>query len=179
MTINLARSTCRASGPNNRGNNGETRPNSSPGLVSPRLPSPALGVRDQASAPFLPSFLFPSGLPFSHLGGQCLHSPVLRGERERERERRRQKPICIRGFASDGCRSGREGGREREGRRSEGDRGEARRGGEARRRGRERPKSERGMHELKQRDRGSSCSALLAALRGVQVHAAARFEPLP
>ena len=154
------------------------RGNSAKFLPWPRLPSPPLACtwRPRSSKRTFPSFLplsfwasiFPSWRSMSPL------SSSTRREREREREKEAKTNlhswVCIR-WMSVG-----EGGRE--GARRKKKRGRPRRG-EARRRGGERPKSERGMHELKQRDRGSSCSALLAALRGVQVHAAARFEPLP
>ena len=112
-----------------------------------RLASPVLGVGDQAHL----SFFFPSGFPFSHLGGQCLQFYAERGRRG---ERGKNQSAFVGLHQMDVGEGGREGEEA-----SKRGRGRPRRGG-ARRGGGERPKSERGMHELKQRDRGSSsCSA--------------------
>ena len=132
MTINLARSTCRAClGAQQSTDVRKQRGNSAKFLPSLRL---AYTWRRRSSARTFPPSFFPSGFPFSHLGGQCLQFYAERGRRG-EAKTNLHSWVCIR-WMSVG-----EGGSEKEKRGSEGDRGgEERRG---RRGASEGPKSER------------------------------------
>ena len=132
MTINLARSTCRASGPNNRGNNGETRPNSSPRLASPRLH--LASTIKQAHLSFLPSsFLLGFHFPILEVNVSTLQFYAER-EREREREGGKNQSAFVGLHQMDVGRGGREGARRKK-KRGRPRRGEARRRGEEARRG--------------------------------------------
>ena len=148
MAINLARTTCRAPGPNNRRRRSrKQRENSAKFLPTlARLILLGVGVvGDQAH--LLSSFALGFHFPI-------LEVNVSRSTRRRERDGGKNQSAFV------GLHQMDVGGREGEGGGSE--RGEARNGEgeETRRLRRERPKSGgRGMHELRQRDRGSgSCS---------------------
>ena len=142
MAINLARTTCRAPGPNNRRRRRKQRENSAKFLPTlARLILLGVGVSDQAH---LLSFLFRSGFPFSHLGGQCLpfHAAQGEGEGGREAKTNLHSWVCIRWMS--------EGGRRREERRGEAAGKRARRGEEWRRRGDEAAAAAEGATEKRE-----------------------------